>query len=133
MDEKLKLALINAFVIGSGGFLGALARYGLAGVVHARFPLTIFPYGTAVVNLLGCLGIGALAGLAESRQLFGPEFRAFAMIGLLGGFTTFSTFGFETFAMLRDADYIRAAGNVGIHVVLGLAFVWLGYTLSTAR
>ena len=63
MDKKLKLALINAFFIGSGGFLGALARYGLAGVVHARFPLTTFPYGTATVNLLGCLVIGALAGV----------------------------------------------------------------------
>jgi len=129
----LKLALIQALAIGSGGFLGALARYGLAGIVHARFPFTTFPYGTAVVNLLGCLGIGVLAGLAESRQMFGPEFRAFALIGLLGGFTTFSTFGYETFAMLRDADYMRAVGNIGIHVILGLAFVWLGYTLSTAR
>ena len=129
----MKLALINALIIGSGGFLGALARYGLSGVVQARFPLSTFPYGTAVVNLLWCFGIGVIIGFAEYRQMFGPEFRAFALIGLLGGFTTFSTFGYETFAMLRDAEYFREAGNVGIHVVLGLAFVWLGYTLSTAR
>ena len=129
----MKLALIQAFIIGSGGFLGALARYGLSGVVHSWIPFTTFPYGTVVVNLLGCFGIGALAGLAGSRQMFGPDFRAFAMIGLLGGFTTFSTFGYETFTMLRDGDYIRAAGNVGAHVFLGLAFVWLGYALSTAR
>ena len=93
MDEKLKLALFQAFIIGSGGFLGALARYGLSGAVHSWIPFTTFPYGTVVVNLLGCFGIGALTGLAESRQMFGPEFRAFALIGLLGGFTTFSTFG----------------------------------------
>jgi CrcB protein len=129
----LKAALINAVVVGSGGFLGALARYGLSGLVHRQVALTTFPYGTLVVNLLGCLLIGVIAGLAESRQLFGPEFRTFALIGILGGFTTFSTFGYETFAMIRDDEYLRAAGNVGMHVILGLALVWLGYALTTSR
>ncbi len=129
----MKAALINAAVIGSGGFLGALARYGLSGVVHRQLPLSTFPYGTLVVNLLGCLVIGAFAGLAESRQLFGPEFRAFALIGILGGFTTFSTFGYETLAMIRGDEYIRAVANVGIHVILGLGLVWLGYSLTSSR
>jgi len=129
----LKTALINAAVVGSGGFLGALARYGLSGLVHRQMPLTTFPYGTLVVNLLGCLAIGVIAGLAESRQMFGPEFRTFALIGVLGGFTTFSTFGYETVAMIRDDEFLRAAANVGTQVILGLALVWLGYAITTSR
>ena len=129
----MKTALINAAAVGSGGFLGALARYGLSGLVHRQLSLATFPYGTLVVNMLGCLGIGAIAGLVESRQLFGPEFRTFALIGILGAFTTFSTFGYETLAMIRDDEYLRAAANVGLHVILGLALVWLGYALTTPR
>ncbi len=129
----MKAALVNAVVVGSGGFLGALARYGLSGLVHRHAPLTTFPYGTLVVNLLGCLVIGVIAGLVESRQLFGPEFRMFALIGILGGFTTFSTFGYETFGMIREDEYLRAATNVGLHVILGLALVWLGYAVTTSR
>ena len=133
MERSLKTALINAVVVGSGGFLGALARYGLSGLVHRQVPLATFPYGTLVVNLLGCFIIGVLAGLAESRQLFGPESRTFVLIGILGAFTTFSTFGYETFAMLRDDEYLQAAANIGMHVILGLALVWLGYALTTWR
>ncbi len=129
----MKATLINAAMVGSGGFIGALARYGLSGLVHRQVPFATFPYGTMAVNLVGCCAIGVIAGLAESRQLFGPEFRTFALIGVLGGFTTFSTFGYETFAMLRDAEYLRVAANVGVHVVLGLALVWLGYALTTLR
>ena len=133
MERNLKTALINAVAVGSGGFLGALARYGLSGLVHRQVPLTTFPYGTLVVNLLGCLLIGLAAGFVDSRQLFGPEFRTFALIGVLGGFTTFSTLAYETFAMIRDDEYLRVAANVGAHVVLGLALVWLGYALTTSR
>lgn len=133
MEETLKAALFSSAVIGSGGFVGALARYSVGGFVHRQLPMAVFPYGTLLVNLLGCLLIGLLAGLAESRQLFGPQLRQFAMIGLLGGFTTFSTFGLETVAMLRDADYLRAGANVGISVVAGLALVWLGYQLALTR
>jgi len=129
----LKTALIAAVLVGSGGFLGSLLRYGLSGLIHRQIPLTTFPYGTMAVNLLGCLLIGVLAGLMESRLLFGPEFRTFALIGLLGGFTTFSTFGYETFAMIRDGEHIRVAANVGIHIILGVAFVWAGYALTTSR
>jgi CrcB protein len=133
MEISLKIALVNSVVVGSGGFVGALARYGLSGLVHRQIPMTAFPYGTLVVNLLGCLLIGVLAGLADSRQLFGSEFRLFALIGVLGGFTTFSTFGYETVVLLRDAEYLRAATNVSVHVILGLTLVWLGYGIATAR
>jgi len=129
----LQAALINAAAVGTGGFLGALARYGLSGVVHRYFSYTTFPVGTLTVNLVGCLLIGILAGLVEARQLFGPEARAFALIGILGGFTTFSTFGYESFALLRDGEYLRSGVNIGLNVVLGLALVWLGYVFTTSR
>jgi len=118
-------------MVGLGGFVGALARYGLSGFVQRMFPMASFPYGTLAVNLLGCLLIGIMAGLMETRGLFSPEFRVFALIGVLGGFTTFSTLGIETFAMLRDTEYIRAAANVSLHVVAGLSLVWVGYTATT--
>lgn len=133
MDANLKAVLISSAVVGSGGFIGSLARFTVGGFVHRQLPLAIFPFGTLLVNLLGCLLIGVLAGFAESRQVFGPQFRQFALIGVLGGFTTFSTFGYETVAMLRDADYLRAGANVGISVVGGLALVWLGYQFAVAR
>ena len=129
----MKAIFLQAFLVGLGGFIGALCRYGLAGVVHRGLPQTTFPVGTLVVNLLGCLLIGYLAGLADSRQLFAPELRLFAFIGLLGGFTTFSTFGYETVALARDTGYLQAAVNVGLHVVLGLMLVWLAYSLATSR
>lgn len=127
----MKTALINAAIVGSGGFIGAVCRYGLSGLVQRYAGLTTFPWGTLVVNMAGCLAIGVTVGMMDSRQLFGPEFRLFALIGLLGGFTTYSTFGYETFALLRDAEYMRALFNVGIQVVLGLVLVWTGYSLAS--
>jgi fluoride exporter len=127
----MKVAVIHAAVVGIGGFLGALARYGLSGLVHRVGATSGFPYGTLVVNLLGCLLIGMFVGLVEGRQMFAPEFRLFALIGVLGGFTTFSTFGYENFMLLRDAEYLRVAANIGIHVIAGIALVWLGYTVTT--
>ena len=129
----MKAMLINALLVGTGGFLGALARSGLSGWVHRQLPATTFPFGTLAVNMVGCLAIGVIVGLIESRQFFGPELRTFALIGILGAFTTFSTFGFETFAMLRDGEYVRAALNIAVQVVLGLALVWLGYAFTASR
>ena len=77
--------------------------------------------------------IGLLAGLYDSRQVFGPDLRVFAFIGVVGGFTTFSTFGFETLAMARDQEYLRAASNVILHVGVALPAVWLGYTAIGPR
>ncbi len=129
----MKSVLLNALLVGFGGFVGRICRYALGGAVHRHFPMATFPYGTLSVNLLGCALIGALVGLADSRQLFSPELRTFGFIGLLGGFTTFSTFGYETIEMAREGEHIRAAFNVGLHVVLGLVFVWLAYELTSSR
>jgi CrcB protein len=129
----VKVVLFNAGLVGLGGFVGALGRYVLSGVVHRLFSFGTFPSGTLAVNFMGCFAIGLFAGLAESRQAIGPEFRFFALIGVLGGFTTFSTFGYETFLMIRDSEYLRAATNVGASVVIGLALVWLGYAITAGR
>jgi CrcB protein len=123
----------NAALVGAGGFLGALLRYGLIGLVDRLLPITAFPYGTLAVNVLGCLAIGVLAGLAEARHLFGAEVRLFAMVGLLGGFTTFSSLGLEVFGMFRGGEAYGALANVAAHLALGLPAVWLGFALASAR
>lgn len=131
--KDLRTAFVSAVLVGSGGFIGAVARYGLSGLVQGRASTATFPYGTLVVNLVGCLLIGAFVGLMDSRQLFTPEFRMFALLGVLGGFTTFSSFGYEAFALLRDAEYLRAVAYVGIHFVVGLGLVGVGYALIVSR
>ncbi len=121
--------MINVLFVGAGGFVGAIGRYLLAGAVYQLFPNSSFPSGTTVVNVLGCFIIGLLNGLIETRQLFGPETRLFLLIGLLGGFTTFSTFGFETMALMKDGEFLLAVMNVLVQVVLGLGAVFVGYNL----
>jgi CrcB protein len=120
-------------LVGAGGFFGAVLRYGLSGLVHRSEVLSSFPFGTLTVNVAGCVLFGGVMGLAESRQLLDPDLRAFVLIGALGGFTTFSTLGWETFAMLRGGEQLHALLNVGAHVVLGLAAVWLGFTVAASR
>ena len=117
-------------LVGAGGFLGSVLRYGLSGLVY-RLPFAAFPFGTLAVSLLGCLAIGLLAGLAESRQLIGPDMRLFLFVGLLGGFTTFSTFGYETFALLRDGEHLRVAASVLVHLLVGVGAVWFGFALAS--
>src|SRR4030095_7482433 len=97
--------------IGVGGAIGALARYLLGGAVHRLVP-GFFPYGTFVVTLLGCVLFGSIVGPAERRFVIGPMGRAFLLIGVLGGFTTFSSFTYETFELIRSGQLGPAAINV---------------------
>lgn len=122
--------MARLLLVGLGGFLGSVSRYLLGGLVQRAAPGLLFPIGTLAVNILGCLVIGFLAGLAETRGVFTPEARVFLMIGVLGGFTTFSTFGYETFQLLRDVQIGAAAVNVGLQVALGLLAVWSGHVLA---
>ena len=120
-----------------GGGLGSLARYLLQGWVQRRAGeaqgwAAVFPWGTLAVNLSGCLLIGFLAMLFEQRLVVAPETRTFVLIGLLGGFTTFSSFGFETFALLRDGNTLLAAANVAVNVTAGLIGVVGGAMLARA-
>lgn len=121
--------MTHLLAVGIGGFLGSIARYWLTGVVY-RYTSGGFPYGTLAVNVLGCLLIGGVMGLVEYRQLFGPGVRTFLTIGILGGFTTFSTFGFETFALLRDHQHWLALANVVANVVVGTIAVVVGWFLA---
>jgi CrcB protein len=89
-----------------------------------------FPYGTLVVNLAGCFIIGFLSYLADARGVFDADARAFVFVGILGGFTTFSTFGNETMNLFRDGENGFALLNVGLSVVVGLVLVWLGRSLA---
>jgi CrcB protein len=117
--------MARILVIGLGGFIGAIARYGMSALVH-RHLSSAFPYGTLVVNLVGCVALGGVLYLVEDRSVLGPEARAFLVIGLIGGFTTFSSFGYETLNLLEDGHHWRALLNVAANVILGLAGVWLG-------
>jgi len=123
--------MLKAFVVGCGGFLGAMARYGLTGLVHSRTD-TLFPLGTMVVNVTGCLVIGVLMSLIEDRQLFSPNVRIFLTIGLLGGFTTFSSLGYETLELLRAGSMRLALWNVLGNVAAGLAAVFAGWSATRA-
>jgi len=109
---------------------GAILRYWLSGAVYALTPAPRIPWGTLLVNVLGCFAIGALTGLADARGVLSPTARLFLLIGLLGGFTTFSTFGYETLALLRDQAVARALLNVTLQITLGLTAAWGGLVLS---
>ncbi len=116
--------------VGLGGMLGTIARYLLGGwLVRLRSGWS-FPIETLVINVLGCLVIGLLAGLAETRGIFGGTTRAFLFIGVLGGFTTFSTFGYETFQLLRDGQHATAFASVALQLIAGLGAVWAGHALA---
>jgi CrcB protein len=117
-----------------GGALGSLARHGVNHLVHARWMTTRFPVATVVVNVLGCLVIGLLAGMvASGRITMRASSREFVFVGVLAGFTTFSTFGLDTLVLVRTGSPGQAAANVVIQVAGGLAAVWLGYQLGAAR
>ncbi|MCK9582886.1 MAG: fluoride efflux transporter CrcB [Endomicrobiales bacterium] len=112
-----------------GGAIGTLARYTLAGVVYKGFG-TSFPYGTIVVNLLGCFIIGFLSTIAEQKFVLGSGVRTFLMIGFCGAFTTFSTFIFETNGLIRDGEVMRAFVNVLVSVIAGFILFRLGVLLG---
>jgi CrcB protein len=125
-------ALRSVLLVAGGGALGSVGRYLVGGWAHGLFPNVAFPIGTLLVNTLGCLAIGLIAGLFELRQAFGPDARVFLMVGVLGGFTTFSSFAYETLALARDAEMLRALANVLLQCALGLLAAWLGWSLVRA-
>lgn len=112
--------------IGLGGAFGSILRYLLSGFGQNLVPRSTLPLGTLLVNVLGCFAIGALAELAESLGFMAPTTRSLVMVGLIGGFTTFSAFAHETVNAVRDGATSIAALNVILSVGLGLAAVWGG-------
>ena len=116
----------NILLIGMGGFLGAILRYWLSGRVQELSGSISYPYGTLVVNISGCFMLGVLTWLVEARGFFTPELRSLLFVGLLGAFTTYSTFSLETLNLFTVGDTPRAFLNIASSVVLGLAAVWAG-------
>jgi len=115
---------------GMGGFIGSILRYSVSGFVQDLSRSIRFPYGTLAVNLLGCLAIGFLSQLAESRGYFTAETRVLVFVGVLGGFTTFSAFSNETMNLWRDGQTFLAGANVAAHLALCLGAVWFSRVVA---
>ncbi len=120
---------MNLLVIAIGGALGSVARY-LFSTAVLRATGSLFPIGTFAVNVVGCFVFGAIAGAAEQRVQFAPELRLFLLVGVLGGFTTFSSYAFESFALIRDGQFAAAGINLTGQVVAGLAGLWAAYVIT---
>jgi CrcB protein len=125
------MSLAIAAWVALGGALGSVARYWCSGVVANAVGET-FPWGTLIVNVLGSLLIGFVATVSgtDGRFLIPPEARQFMMVGILGGFTTFSSFSLQTLTLARDGEWLLAGANVVGSVVLCLIAVWVGHMLA---
>jgi CrcB protein len=119
------------FLVAAGGALGTAARYWLSGIVANAFGQT-FPWGTLIINVTGSFIIGFFATLTgpDGRLLVGGSARQFVMVGLCGGYTTFSSFSLQTLNLMNDGEWLYAGGNVLGSVTLCLFFVWLGATAA---
>ena len=111
------------------GAIGTLARYALHGLVQFRTPGT-FPTGTLAVNLSGCFFLGLIGEFTLNHLVISPDWRMAITIGFFGGFTTFSSFGWETIKMLEDGEWQRAALYVAISVSAGLLLTWMGIRVA---
>ena len=118
----------NIVLIGVGGMIGAIMRYLIGAQTQETFRSVTFPFGTLVVNALGCLVIGVLSYFIEGRGALTPETRMLLMTGLLGAFTTFSSFSLETVNLITSGQLPAALANIAANNVLGLAAVWIGRT-----
>lgn len=118
-------------LVALGGAIGATARYVVANVVHT-FVARDFPWGTFLVNVSGCFVFGLVAGIGEARGTLTPVTRAFVLIGILGGYTTFSSFTFETMTLLRAGHVAQAIGNSVGQVVAGMLAFWVAWMLAQA-
>lgn len=124
--------VLNFLCVALGGAAGAVCRYSVTLGVHRFVEEPWVPFGTIIVNVLGCFLIGVMSGLQEARDLLSPQAHALLVIGLFGGFTTFSTFGYELFTLARHSQYLAAAVNFSVQVVFGIGAVWLGHYLTRA-
>jgi CrcB protein len=120
----------NVIIIGAGGFIGAVLRYLAVLSMQVFKNKTNIPLGTLLVNVVGCLLIGFLAALAENSNLISTDTRNFLVIGILGAFTTFSTFSYESFNLLKSGMNFQFVLNIGLQLVLGLIAVWGGMNLA---
>jgi len=122
--------MLTLALVGFGGLIGASSRYAVGRWVNDMAGNPAFPYGTLAVNVVGCLLIGVLAGLAATRTILGVDTRAFLIVGVLGGFTTYSAFGLETVELIRRGEFFVGLSNVVLQITLGLAAVWVGLKIA---
>ena len=118
--------MTKALLVGAGGFIGSVLRYAVSGLVQSVFPSSTFPYGTLAVNVTGCLAIGCLSQLIETHGALGAGTRTLVIVGVLGGYTTFSAFGNETVNLLHGGQRLAAGLNISGHMVVALSAVWCG-------
>ncbi len=118
------------FIVGIGGFFGATLRFLIGGWVTQLTSESNFPYGTLTVNIIGCLAIGLLSGLAETRGMLSPEMNLLILTGVLGALTTFSTFSLETASLVRMGQSFPAILNLSAQIILGLAAIWGGQRIA---
>ena len=124
-------AVVSYLLVAAGGALGATARFLLTDLVH-RVTTPFFPWGTFIVNVSGCFVFGLVAGLGDARGVVTPNVRAFVLVGILGGYTTFSSFTFETMSLARGGQIPQALGNILGQVTLGLLAFWAAWALVQA-
>jgi fluoride exporter len=125
IGEIVRLLLIAVF-----GAIGTLARYGLGGVVQVKMG-GAFPYGTLLINLTGCFFLGLIGQATLNRMIISPELRVAIAVGFFGGYTTFSSFGWETAKMLEAGEWLRATTYVAASVVFGLLLSVAGIRLAS--
>ncbi|GIW43728.1 MAG: hypothetical protein KatS3mg077_1010 [Candidatus Binatia bacterium] len=118
-------SMLRVLLVGCGGFLGSACRYLVGGWVQGTFAAS-FPWGTLAVNSLGSLLLGFFLALSLERGWLGMEWRLFLTIGFCGGFTTMSTFGYETFSLIREGSYVLAFANVGANLLTAVLGAWVG-------
>jgi fluoride exporter len=121
--------MINYLIVSFGAAFGGGLRYWLSGIVYKFFPAT-FPYGTLIVNILGSFFLGIILFLFDERELLSPGIKLFLTIGFCGGFTTFSTFSYETISLIRDSEYLLALANIFLNVLLCMIGIFLAFLLS---
>ena len=120
----------SLLMVALGGSLGAISRWALGSWIDRITAGSNFPYGIFTANVIGCLAIGLLFGVAETRNLFSQTTRLLLFTGFLGSFTTFSTFGWNTFELFKSGQPVPAIANILASVFVGLIAVWLGYLLA---
>jgi len=120
----------QVLLVGLGGFVGSILRYLISSWVPSLIDTIALPIGTIVVNIVGCFILGFLSSRADTLPGFSETTQVFLMVGILGGFTTFSTFGNETAVLLRNGQSLHALANILLQVVPGIASAWFGYVLG---
>lgn len=121
--------MLEVCLVAIGGAVGSAARYLVSVWAAARFG-TEFPYGTLIVNIVGCFVIGAFMTLATEKASISPYWRLLITVGFVGGMTTFSSFSYETLRLLYEADMLHAFYNVGLNILLGFSATWLGMSAA---